>query len=87
MVKNEVLQRYYLIDGNVLEFSNKEALEQWIQDYINKNPGKGLAIPEGTKRTMVVLGNEVGLKTEVIKEIQQVEVQKLKVELGGVKNI
>ena len=86
-MKNDTLQRYYLIDGNVLEFSSKTDLEQWVQEYIDKNPGKGLSIPEGTKRTMIVLGNEVVFKTEIVTETQTVEVKKLKVELGDIKRV
>jgi len=86
-MKNESLQRYFLIDGNVLEFASKTDLEQWVQEFTDKNPGKGLTIPEGTKRTMVIIGNEVVLSTEIVTETQQIEVKKLKVELGGIKRI
>jgi hypothetical protein len=73
----------------MLEFSNRGELEQWLRDFVEKNPGKGLTL-EGTvnsKRTTVVLGNEVNIKTEVVKEVQQVEVQRLKIDLGEVKTV
>ena len=89
MVHNtkDVIQRYFLIDGSVIEFTLKEDLEKWVQEFTDKNSGKGLTLPEGTKRTMVVLGNEVTFRTEIVKEIQQIEVQRLKIEVGEVKKV
>ena len=81
------IQRYYLIEGNVIEFSSKEDLQKWIQDYIDKNPGKSLTLENTTKKTTAILGNEVSFKTEVVTETKQVEMQVLKVELGDIKTI
>ena len=90
MGKNEktVIPRYFLSDGNILEFSCKEELEKWMSDYVEKNPGKGLSLEgTGTRRTTVILGNEVSLKSEVVTETRSVETQVLKVELGEIKSL
>lgn len=78
----ESIERYFLLDGNVLQFSSKDDLEKWVQNYLDENPGKGLGLPEGTKRTMIILGNEVSIKTEVVTATKEIEVHTLKVEVG-----
>ena len=81
----EMIPRFYLVEGQILEFSDEKTLLDWIQAYTDNNPGKGLSVTDATKRVLVVLGNEVQLKTSVENQTKQVEVPVLKIELGNVK--
>jgi len=87
MGKNEktVIPRYFLCEGKVIEFPDEKSLLDWVETYTNNNPGKGLSVTDATQRTLVVLGNEIPLKTSVENVTKEVSVPVLKIELGEAK--